>query len=73
MWYNSYPDRLLGNMVCSIGRIDTVTAGASLMLATVFMTTTVGTGELRLRVLSSVTLQIWREFEAHFCHWMTLD
>ena len=52
---NSHPDRLLGNKVCSVGRIATVTAGVSLPLATVFVTTTVGTGVLRLNVLSSIS------------------
>ena len=50
-----YPDRLLGNKVCSVGRIATVTTGASLPLATVLVTTTVGTAVLRLRVLSSIS------------------
>ena len=41
---------MLGNKVCSVGRITTVTAGVSLPLATVFETSS---GVLRLRILSS--------------------
>ena len=55
MWQNSHPDRLLGNKVCSVGTIATVTAGVSLLLATVLVTITVGTGVLRLRVLSLIS------------------
>ena len=50
-----YPDRLLGNKVCSVGRIATVTAGVSLLLATVLVITTVVTEVLRLRVLSLIS------------------
>ena len=50
----TYPDRLLGNKVRSVGRIATVTDGVSLPLAKVFVTTTVGTAVLRLRVLSPI-------------------
>ena len=65
-----YPDRLLGNKVCSVGRIATVTAGVSLPLATVFetlVTTIVGTAVLRLRVVSSSL-----GLELHLCPWMPL-
>ena len=51
----TYLDRLLGNKVCNVGRIATVTDGVPLPLATVLVTTTVGTGVLRLRVLSSIS------------------
>ena len=51
----TYLDRLLGNKVCNVGRIATVTAGVPLASATVLVTTTVGTGVLRLRVLSSIS------------------
>ena len=36
---------------CNVGRIATVTAGVAPPLATLFVTSTVGTGVLRLRVL----------------------
>ena len=52
--YNALP-RLPGNKVCSVGSNATVTAGVSLTVATVFVTTTVGIAVLRLRGLSSLS------------------